>query len=254
VTEAVSNLSNNPNSIMYQLEQARDRDRSHARVVSPYLFLARYYDSDGTLLLDEAQRVLDWLNEDPDHRYEMITNSVLTSDNVPAQSIVDMDMAPRMLLDAQHRKAWLADLNKSELNPELVDSDTWKKLVNHPQLSIYETGRLDDVYFGGEKHYGKLHSKYLLGDEFGFIGTANFDYRSRLFNNEMGFFFASPGLREALIADFELLKSESYLWGSSEWLEMRRRIMDSGGVKASLVRNQRKVFETLRRTGLEYLF
>ncbi len=254
VTDAVANLANNPNSIMNLLEQARGHERSHARIVSPYLFLARYYDNEGNLLLDEAQRVLDWLEEDPDYRYEMITNSVLTSDNFPAQSIVDMDMAPRMLLDAKHKQAWQADLAESELNPELVESETWLKLVNHPQLSIYETGRLDDAYFGGDKHYGKLHSKYLLGDEAGFIGTANFDYRSRLFNNEMGFFFASPGLREDVIADFERLKSQSYLWGSAEWLEMRRRIMEGDGIKASAVRNQRKIFRTLRKTGLEYLF
>jgi len=254
VTEAVANLSSNPNSIMHLLEQARGRERYHSRVVSPYLFLARYYDGEGNLLLDEAQRVLDWLAEDPDHRYEMITNSVLTSDNFPAQSIVDMDMAPRMLLDAQHKKAWQADLEESELNPELVDSETWKKLVNHPQLSIYETGRLDDAYLGGDKHYGKLHSKYLVGDVGGFIGTANFDYRSRLFNNEMGFFFESPGLQADLIADFELLKSESYLWGSSEWLEMRRKLMEMDGAKATAVRNQREIFRFLRKTGLEYLF
>ena len=254
VTEAVANLSSNPNSIMHLLEQSRGLERYNSRIVSPYLFLARYYDGDGNLLLDEAQRVLDWLAEDPDYRYEMITNSVLTSDNVPAQSIVDMDMAPRMLLDAQHKKAWQANLKESELNAELVDSETWKKLVNHPQLSIYETGRLDDAYFGGDKHYGKLHAKYLIGDVGGFIGTANFDYRSRLFNNEMGYFFKSPGLQAAVVADFELLKSESYLWGSPQWLEMRRQIMQGKGLKASSVRNQRKVFRVLRKTGLEYLF
>ena len=254
VTDAVANLASNPNSIMNLLERNRGHDRSHSRIVSPYLFLARYYDEEGNLLLDEAQRVLEWLEEDPDYRAEMITNSVLTSDNFPAQSIVDMDMAPRMLLDAEHKQAWQSDLAESELNPELVESETWQKLVNHPQLSIYETGRLDDAYFGGDRHYGKLHAKYLLGDEAGFIGTANFDYRSRLFNNEMGFFFVSPGLREDVIADFELLKSQSYLWGSPEWLEMRRRIMEGDGIKASAVRNQRKIFRALRNTGLEYLF
>lgn len=254
VTEAVENLANNPNSIMHLLAQAGDRERSHSRVVSPYLFLARYYDRDGTLVLDEAQRILDWLAESPDHRYEMITNSVLTSDNVPAQAIVDMDMAPRMLLAPEQREAWQDSLKDGELNPELVDSETWRTLVNHPQLTIYETGRLDDVYFGGDRHYGKLHAKYLIGDDAGFVGTANFDYRSRLFNNEMGFFFRGDALIEELIEDFEALKAQSYVWGSPEWLEMRRRIMDKGGAKGALVRNQRAVFKTLRATGLEYQF
>jgi putative cardiolipin synthase len=70
----------------------------------------------------------------------------------------------------------------------------------------------------------------------------------------MGFFFESQGLQADVIADFELLKSESYLWGSPEWLEVRRRIMEGSGIKASSVRNQRKVFQVLRKTGLEYLF
>jgi cardiolipin synthase C len=254
ITDAVNNLSNNPNSIIFQLEQARGLERSHSRVVSPYLFLARYFDRDGKLLLDEAQRILDWLSEAPDHRYEMITNSVLTSDNFPAQSIVDIDMAPRMLLDPQSREVWQSESEGGGISLNLVESDTWRQLVNHPQLSIYETGRLDDVYLGGDKHYGKLHAKYLIGDEFGFIGTANFDYRSRLFNNEMGFFFASPELREDLIRDFELLKSESYLWGSPEWLQMRQQVMERGGVKGAAVRRQRNIFRVLRNTGLEYQF
>jgi hypothetical protein len=70
----------------------------------------------------------------------------------------------------------------------------------------------------------------------------------------MGFFFSSLGLRQDLIADFELLKSQSYLWGSPEWLEMRRQLMDTGGAKAKATRNQRRIFRTLRDTGLEYQF
>jgi phosphatidylserine/phosphatidylglycerophosphate/cardiolipin synthase-like enzyme len=254
ITEAVANLSNNPNSIIYQLAQARDLERTHSRIVSPYLFLARYYDANGNLLLDEAERILGWLAESPDHRYEMITNSVLTSDNVPAQAMVDMDMAPRMLLGDEYMKVWQDEVGAEEISHELVDSETWRKLVNHPQLSIYETGRLDDVALGGNKYYGKLHSKYLIGDEYGFIGTANFDYRSRLFNNEMGFFFAGEALRQELIEDFELLKSEAYKWGSPEWLELRRQLMELDGMKGLSVRNQRRVFRTLRATGLEYQF
>jgi phosphatidylserine/phosphatidylglycerophosphate/cardiolipin synthase-like enzyme len=254
ITGAVDNLEKNPNSIMHLLSRDRDTKASHGRIVSPYLFLARYYDDEGNLLVDEVQSILDWLDEDPRHRFEMITNSVLTSDNVPAQAIVDMDMAPRMMLDEATQAAWISSLDESELNPELVDSETWKRLVNHPQLAIYETGRMDDAYFGGDKHYGKLHAKFLMRDNAGFIGTANFDYRSRLFNNEMGFFFDGPELAADMIADFELLKSQSYLWGSPEWLEMRRKIMEQDGVKPMTVRNQRAVFKTLRKTGLEYYF
>ncbi|WP_187276524.1 phospholipase D-like domain-containing protein [Parahaliea maris] len=254
VTDAVANLATNPNSIMHLISSAEGANKRHVRIVSPYLFLARYYDSEGSLLLDEAQLLLDWLDEDPDRRCEMITNSVLTSDNHPAQSVVDMSMAPGMLLDDEHRKAWLSGLEDSELNPELVESDAWKALVDNPRLSIYETGRLDDTSLGGDTSYGKLHAKFLLGDSVGFIGTANFDYRSRLFNNEMGFFFEGPELREEFIAEFEFLKGMSYRWGSPEWLEMRRQIMDNGGVRAWALKNQRSLFKMLNATGLEYLF
>ncbi|AQA17344.1 hypothetical protein BST95_02970 [Halioglobus japonicus] len=255
ITDAANNLANNPNSIIYQLEQVRELDdRTHIRVVSPYLFLAKYYDKQGNLFLDEAQRILDWLAEAPEHRYEMITNSVLTSDNAAAQAIVDMDMAPRMLLGKDYKHVWQREVGADETSHELVGSDTWLKLVNHPQLQIYETGKLDDVALGGDKHYGKLHAKYLIGDKYGFIGTANFDHRSRLFNNEMGFLFESEGLRQDLIDEFERLKNESYLWGSPEWLEMRRQVIEAGGMKGTAVRNQRRIFRTLRATGLEYQF
>jgi phosphatidylserine/phosphatidylglycerophosphate/cardiolipin synthase-like enzyme len=146
--------------------------------------------------------------------------------------------------------AWRAKLDESELNPELVDSETWHEMVNHPRLIAYETGRLDDEIFGGEYVYSKLHAKYITGDDVGFIGTTNFDYRSRLFNNELGFFFRSPGLAEDVNANTDYLISLSYRWGSPEWLEMRRRLMDMKGTKASTTRKQRGIFRTLRGTGL----
>ncbi len=71
-------------------------------------------------------------------------------------------------------------------NPALVESDQWRELVNHPRLKIYETGRLDARELGGDTDYGKLHSKYIVLGNTGFVGTTNFDDRSGLINNEMG--------------------------------------------------------------------
>jgi len=255
VSKAVENLENNPNSIMNILKQADEGDEKHVRIVSPYLFAAQYYDGAGNVIYDEAQRVLDWLAEDEERVYEIITNSVLTSDNFFAQSIVDMNMAPRLLLDEETRAWWLRTLADSELNPELVDSDTWKRLVSNPRLRIYETGRSDDVYLGGDAAYGKLHAKYIYSDHLGFLGTANFDYRSRLFNNEMGFFFIGDELSAEMDANFEYLKSRSYIWGSPEWLNMRRELMKTtGGQKGVSTRNQRKLYKTLKNTGLDWQF
>ena len=73
-----------------------------------------------------------------------------------------------------------------------MESEEWKKLINHPQIFIYETGKLDSILLGGDTYYGKLHAKFIIGEHIGFIGTSNFDYRSNLYNNELGFLYRSP--------------------------------------------------------------
>ncbi len=72
-------------------------------IVSPYLFIARYYDEDGNLVEDGVAHVHNWLNADPDSRIEVITNSVLTSDNFMVQSDIDMEMGPRLLLTPEQQ-------------------------------------------------------------------------------------------------------------------------------------------------------
>ena len=254
IQEAVANLEKNPNSIMYQLTEADIEEEKHGRLVSPYLFFARYYGPDGDLLLDEVNEIKQWLAGDPERTLEIVTNSVLTSDNFGAQAVVDMSTAPIVLLEEEYVALWRESPEQGELNRELVDSETWRVMLANPQITVYETGRLDDTVFGGEVDYGKLHGKYLFNDQFGFIGTANFDYRSRLFNNEMGFFFVSEGLTEDLEADFESLKSRSYQWGSREWLEMRRRLVEQGGMKGWSTRQQRDIYRFLKGTGLKWYF
>jgi len=254
ITEAVANLEKNPNSIMFLLYQASSDEEKHIRIVSPYLFAARYYGPDGEVLLDEAREVREWLAADPERTCEIITNSVLTSDNFFAQSVVDMSMAPNILLDAEDVERWRAPRDKGELNPELVESASWHEMLEHPQLRVYETGRLDDRTIGGDTDYGKLHAKYMITNVAGFLGTANFDYRSRLFNNEMGFFFSSDELTADVLADFELLKTKSYQWGSPEWLEMRQQVVEHGGMKGWTTEQQRQLYQFLRATGLKWYF
>ena len=239
---------------MYLMEQSSSDEEKLVRMVSPYLFVARYFGPDGELLVDEAREIKRWLAEDPERSFEMITNSVLTSDNFSAQSIVDIEMIPRVLLDEERQQAWQAEPALSELNPELVDSAEWQELVNHPRIKVWETGRLDDRMLGGDIDYGKLHAKYMVSDLVGFLGTSNFDYRSRLFNNEMGFFFRSDDLLKDFEKDFELLKSKSLRWGSPEWLAMRKRTAALGGTKGTTTRYQRNVYEFLRGTGLKWYF
>jgi phosphatidylserine/phosphatidylglycerophosphate/cardiolipin synthase-like enzyme len=254
---AVENLTKNPNSILYLLSKiAESNDGTETtRIVSPYLFLARHTDKEGNIVVDEAASMRAWLEENPGARLEIVTNSVLTSDNFSSQSIIDMDTAPRLLLDQETRDAWRSLKADDEMDGTLTTSDTWQQQVNHPRLVIYETGRLDSSKLGdGDVSYGKLHAKFFLENGIGFVGTSNFDYRSRLFNSEMGYFFKSDPLANELNEAFDYLVEMSYRWGSPEWLELRRKTMDIKGMKGRSTKHQRKVYKTLKATGLHWLF
>jgi len=260
-TKAWENTTVNVNSIEILLSSAIEESEkvgpltSTLRIVSPYLFLAAYTDEKGNVVFDGAKEVHRLMEEHPEFRLEIITNSVLTSDNFFTQSVIDMDMAPRLLLTPELRETWLSsDLDKGEFNPALVESTEWQRLINNPRIAIYQTGRGDSVLLGGSTHYGKLHAKFLFDDEFGFVGSSNFDYRSRLYNNEMGFFYLSREVSQDLARDFETLKSISYRWGSSKWLEMRKAVMATGTSKARTTRTQRELYKILRSTGLKRQF
>lgn len=254
VSNAVENAGLNPNSIMTNLAKARAMAYETVQIVSPYMFAALYKDKDGNVVHDGARNLLDWLEKHPESTVDVVTNSVLTGDNFFTQAVIDMDMVPRLLMSEEMQKQWLAKPEQSELNPELVESEAWIAIVNHPRLKIYETGKLDDELFGGDYHHSKLHAKYTVSDDTGFVGTTNFDYRSMLYNNEMGFLFRSQGLADDIRENTDYLLSLSYRWGSPEWLEMRRQLMEMKGRKASTTRKQRGIYKTLKNTGLQWWF
>ena len=258
-TNVVENLKRNPNSILYILSKLLEEVKAKGEfsgtlhIVSPYLFSGQYYDEEGELIYDGAKETLDWLSKNPDIKLEVITNSVMTSDNFFTQAIIDMGMTPRFLLTPELQKTWLSSVEKGEFNPDVVESDEWKRLIDHPQIFIYQTGGVDSVILGGDVHYGKLHAKFIFGNTAGFVGTSNFDYRSNLYNNELGFFFHDDEVRNDLADVFEQLKATSYRWGTPEWLEMRRKVMEGDSSKAGPARKQRGIYKTLRTLGLEYL-
>ena len=238
------------------IEQASRTGDMNARfrIVSPYLFVAQYEDNDGRIIHDGAKMALEALEEYPGLSFEIVTNSVLTSDNYFTQSVIDMDTAPRLLLPPEMQEVWLNSRKDSELNPAFVNGEEWKRLINHPRIRIYQTGKLDSALIGGTESYGKLHAKFFGSDDFGFVGTSNFDYRSRLYNNEMGFYFVDAELSGDLNRVFEELKAISLLWGSPEWLEMRKRLVESGGFKGFTTRSQRWRYKMLKNSGLIWLF
>ncbi len=254
VSRAVENLAGSPNSVVGLLNRLRELDNKHVRIVSPYLFAAYYNDRDGNVVVDEAQQILNWLEEKPESKITIVTNSVVTADNIFTQAVIDVNLVPRLLLTDEQQKKWSRGLAKGEENPELVNSEAWIRAVNHPRLLIYETGRGDDLRFGGDKHYSKLHAKYIVGDTVGFVGTTNFDYRSRLYNSEMGYFFDSEELAQSIVENTDYLISRSYRWGSPEWLDMRRRFRETRGTKAYAARHQRGIYKTIKNTGLMWLF
>ena len=254
VTDAEENLAESPNSIMQIIGRIAEKDFEHIRIVSPYLFAAYYKDSDGNVAIDGAQRLIDWVEQHPNSTVDIVTNSVLTADNFPTQAVIDINLAPRLLMTEDMQEQWGSKQEDSDRIMELVQSDAWIKMVNHPQIRIFETGKLDDVRFGGDYHHSKLHAKYIVSDTKGFVGTSNFDYRSRLYNSEMGYFFDSAELASELVENTDYLISLSYRWGSPEWLEMRRQLVELGGKKGYTVRHQRGIYKTIKNTGLMWLF
>ncbi len=254
VENFAENLDSNPNSIVGLLTKiiAEFDTLKTIRIVSPYLFMPEYTNSAGEVLHDGKIELENWLAGDPERTLEIITNSVLTSDNTMAQSMIDINMAPRMLLTDELQEVWEGETWEGETNPEVVESEEWIKLIANPRIKFYELGKLDSEILGGDKYYGKLHAKFIVTDQVGFVGTSNFDYRSRLYNNEMGFFFRSDELRDELTAIFEDLKKDSYLWGTPEWLEMRNNLRLIGGKKGKNTYKQRETYKFLEESGLKW--
>lgn len=252
-----SNKKQNANSISAILAKGAivSEDLMVMKVVSPYLFLQSELLKDEGLIERDLNVAKAWLDKHPDRRIEVITNSVLTSDNFFTQAVIDMHTVPTMLMDKEMREVWLdSDLDLNENNPDFINSEAWQNLVDHPRVHFYQLGKVDSVLLGGNKHYGKLHAKFLIFDQSAFVGTTNLDFRSLLYNNEVGFFLKGEELVADLNEEFELLKSYSTRWGSEDWLRMRAELREVGGTKGTTTDNQRTIYSLLESTGLKYQF
>lgn len=262
VATAAQTKTQNANSIEGILKAAieavqTDLDKntqSTLRIVSPYIFSPQYKNNKGEVIYDGAKALHNFLAEFPNINIELITNSILTSDNFFTQSVIDMDTAPRLLLSDKQREIWLTGMEESELNPDFTESKQWLEAVNNPRIKIYQTGLADSTILGGDKEYGKLHAKFFFSNAFGFVGTSNFDYRSRLYNNEMGYYFYDEKVSEQLLKSYDQLKSISLRWGSPEWLAMRQAVFTKDTVKTRTSRSQRTRFKIMKNSGLIWLF
>lgn len=243
-------LNQNPNSIVSMLEEItiENPGAKHIKVISPYAFLAEFNSSSSEEYFDGRLAIDKWLSEDPERTIEVISNSVLTSDNFFAQSIIDIDSVPRALLPPEMIEDWQG----RELSDEFELADVIQKYSINPRVRFYQLGKIDSATLGGDKHYGKLHAKAVIVDNVGFVGTSNLDYRSRLFNNEVGYFYQSEEVSTALLDIFNQLKADSYLWGSQEWFDMRKLLSTLDTTKTSTAKKQRKTYHRLNWTGLKW--
>lgn len=259
VADYGNNLDANPNSIMGILKSIDEEmpEVTHVKIVSPYLFLEEYLLKAGGTIPQDQNLAKDWLDQDPNRTIEIITNSILTSDNFFTQAVIDMHTGPKLLLRdvPEIEELWLnSDLSKNEHDLEFTQSPVWKQLINNPRIRVYQTGKIDSKRLGGDKYYGKLHAKFILTNEVGFVGTSNFDFRSMLFNSEVGFFLRGDEALAELEQEFQLLKSQSYQWGSPEWFELREAVRKAGGVKGFTTKSQRTIYKILEKTGLKFQF
>ncbi len=252
-----SNKLKNANSISGILARVgyENYDLKKVRIVSPYLFLQSELLKDEQRIDESLNVTMEWLDKDPERSIEIITNSALTSDNFFTQAVIDMHTAPLLLMSGELHDLWLdSDLANNEENEAFTSSEAWKKLANHPRILFYQLGKEDAVPLGGNQYYGKLHAKFVIADNKAFVGTTNLDFRSLIFNNEMGFFLIDGKVINDLNSEFDLLKSQSTRWGSKEWLRMRQKIRELSDMKGRTTRNQRFIFKILENTGLIYQF
>ena len=70
----------------------------------------------------------------------------------------------------------------------------------------------------------------------------------------MGYFFKGEALATELNEAFDYLVDMSYRWGSPEWLELRNKTIEAKGMKGWSTKHQRKLYKTLKATGLHWLF
>lgn len=171
----------NGDSIIEQLAAEINRAENTIDIVSPYIYLSDV----------EKERLINWVKAKPHRRLRIISNSMLTSDNLLAQTLVDTEVAPSLMSASKE-----------------LDG----------RIQFYEFGRLDSTDLGGHRYYGKLHAKYAVVDgRIGLVTSSNGDPRSRYLNSEIGMFFDDERLGQDLQNQFNKMKDRSYLWGSSRW-------------------------------------
>jgi putative cardiolipin synthase len=175
----------NPNSITKDIWDQMKKAEHSIEIVTPY---AHFTDK-------EIKYIRDWLKENPNRKFRLLTSSLATNDTVASQSLIDHSLMPKLMKDG--------DISRS-------------------QLEVFFYGREDDFLLGGDIKYGKLHAKYAVFDERkSIVMTSNLDPRSRSLNSEIGVSIGSVGnnnsIASELIEKTDTLIQMSHKYGSKEW-------------------------------------
>ena len=182
----------NGNSLVAKLHAEIAKAESSVDIVSPYFWIPD----------EEVEFLIEWAAKNPNRKVRIFSNSITTTNNVVAQSMVDATFKETII-------------------------DRVKGTPLEKQFEIYSYGRIDDEALGGNKRYGFLHAKLVITDnKVVTVSTSNLDPISRHLNSEVGTTIEnlpknSKNLQK-LVKYIDDLEKNSTLWGSAEWEEIRR--------------------------------
>lgn len=217
----------NSNHINKQIEAYMASEDKHIWIVSPYLWLAE----------DQILKLKRWIGMKPYRKLTIVTNSMVTTDNLLAQTLVDATIGPKFVLDRSYR-----------------DFDGQLRSYGPEQIEMYEFGRIDSKELGGAVEYGKMHAKGLFLEEkaAAFVTTYNADPRSQYLNSELGLFISSESHSAEVKAQLESWISRSHRWGSEEYHAIRRHPA-LPRVKREAAANVDQMYRTMLKLGIIWL-
>lgn len=181
----------NGNSLVKKLHDEIAKAEHIVDIVSPYFWIPE----------EELDFIIEWAAKDPNRKVRFFSNSITTTDNIIAQSMVDATFQETII----------------------------KRIKGTPlekQFEVYSYGRIDDEVLNGNKRYGFLHAKLVVTDNKSVtVSTSNLDPISRHLNSEVGTTIENLPKNSKNIAKLtqyiDDLQKNSTLWGSPEWQEIR---------------------------------
>lgn len=191
----------NPNSIRDHIFDEFTKAEKTIDVVSPYFWIDA----------KESQQLAEWLKEDPTRKLRIISNSVLSTDNIISQTVVE---------NAFER-----------LQKTMKASGVWE------QVDLRMIGKEDHEFLTPNgKVYGFLHGKVYITDRKNVVvSTSNLDPISRDINSEIGVSFKfknedAKNLKE-MLSFVEFVHSMSTKVGSDEYERMMKNPNIQGKIR-----------------------